>query len=336
VSVVTDRPALRLATRGSPLALWQARRVAALLDRTGVDASLVIVETAGDRHLDVSIDRLGGQGVFVKEVQRAVVRGDADAAVHSAKDLPASPDVDPTGLALAAFPERADSRDVLVGGGLATLPTGAIVATGSARRRAQLAALRPDLTFTGLRGNLARRLAGVGSGGIAAVVAAKAAIDRLEWLAPAGVETEVLSVGTMVPQVGQGALAVECRPDDEGVLTALGAIDDPAVTPLVRAERAYLAELGGGCTQPVGAHAVWAGAGTPDRPEHLAPEIRLEAMMASGDGWIVLRHTATGPDPEGLGRAVARYLLDEAGGRDLGDWSPIPGVVSGEGTPVAP
>jgi hydroxymethylbilane synthase len=307
-----------------------------MLDRSGVDASLVVVETAGDRHLDVSIDRIGGQGVFVKEVQRAVVRGDADAAVHSAKDLPASPDVDATGLVLAAFPERADPRDVLVGGGLASLPTGAIVATGSARRRAQLADLRPDLTFTGLRGNLARRLAGVGSGGTAAVVAAKAAIDRLEWVAPAGVETEVLSVGTMVPQVGQGALAVECRPDDEGVLTALGAIDDPAVAPLVRAERAYLAELGGGCTQPVGAHAVWAAAGTPHRPERLPAEIRLEAMMASGDGWIVLRHTATGPEPEGLGRAVARYLLDDAGGRDLADWSPIPGVIPGEGVPVAP
>ena len=334
--VVTDRPAIRLATRGSPLALWQARRVAAMLDRTGVDASLVIVETAGDRHLDVSIDRLGGQGVFVKEVQRAVVRGDADAAVHSAKDLPASPDVDASGLVLAAFPERADPRDVLVGGGLASLPTGAMVATGSARRRAQLAGLRPDLTFTGLRGNLARRLAGVGSDGTTAVVAAKAAIDRLEWVAPAGVETEVLSVGTMVPQVGQGALAVECRPDDGPARSALAAIDDPAVAPLVRAERAYLAELGGGCTQPVGAHAVWAGDGSPDGPGPRPAEIRLEAVMASGDGWIVLRHQATGPDPEGLGRAVARYLLDDAGGRDLGGWSPDPGVTPPVGAPVPP
>jgi hydroxymethylbilane synthase len=333
---VTDQPALRLATRGSPLALWQARRVAALLARTGVDASLVIVETAGDRHLEVSIDRLGGQGVFVKEVQRAVVRGDADAAVHSAKDLPASPDVDASGLVLAAFPERADPRDVLVGGGLATLPTGAVVATGSARRRAQLAGLRPDLTFTGLRGNLGRRLAGVGSGGISAVVAAKAAIDRLEWVAPAGVETEVLSVSTMVPQVGQGALAVECRPDDEAARSALATIDDPAVAPLVRAERAYLAELGGGCTQPVGAHAEWAGDGTPDRTGPLGAEITLEAVMASGDGWVVLRHRATGPDPEALGRAVARHLLDEAGGADLGDWSPSPGVSAAAGAPVAP
>jgi hydroxymethylbilane synthase len=129
---------------------------------------------------------------------------------------------------------------------------------------------------------------------------------------------------------------VECRPDDTAALAALAAIDDPAVAPLVRAERAYLAELGGGCTQPVGAHAVWAGGGRPDRPGGPPADIRLEAVMASGDGWIVLRHQATGPDPEGLGRAVARYLLDDAGGRDLGGWSPNPGVIAPEGAPVPP
>jgi hydroxymethylbilane synthase len=316
---VSGRPVLRLATRGSPLARWQARRVAELLDRSGVASTLVVVETEGDRKLDVPLEELGGQGVFVKEVQAAVVRGEADAAVHSAKDLPAAADLVVPGLALAAFPERADARDVLVGGGLDSLPVGATVATGSARRRAQLANLRPDLTFVGLRGNLATRLARVGTGDVAAVVVAKAAIDRLGWSPPAGGVLEVLDPGTMVPQVGQGALAVECRVDDSTTRHSLAAIDDPGVRPLVTAERAFLAELGGGCTLPVGAHAEWVGSGPG------GPVIRLTGLMASGDGVVALRHSLTGGVPEDLGRAVARYLLDEAGGRALGDWAPPPG-----------
>ena len=137
------------------------------------------------------------------------------------------------------------------------------MATGSARRRVQLANLRPDLTFTGLRGNLATRLAAAGRGEVAAVVVAKAAIDRLGWTPPAGLETEVLEPGVMLPQVGQGALAVECRAEDAECRQALSAIDDPGGHLLVRSERAFLAELGGGCTLPVGAHAEWAGIGPP-------------------------------------------------------------------------
>ena len=138
---MTESP-LRLATRGSPLALWQAHRVAGLLDAVGASSSLVVVETDGDRRTDVPLDRLGGQGVFVKEVQAAVVRGDADVAVHSAKDLPSSSP--PAGLVLAAVPERADPRDALVGCSLDDLPPGALVATGAVRRRAQLAWVRPE------------------------------------------------------------------------------------------------------------------------------------------------------------------------------------------------
>ncbi len=177
---------LRLATRGSPLALWQARRVVALLAGSGVEAVHVVVDTEGDRRTDVPLAQLGGQGVFVKEVQAAVARGDADAAVHSAKDLPASDVLGAPGLVLAAFPERADPRDVLVGERLDRLATGATVATGSARRRVQLANLRPDLTFADLRGNLATRLGKVGTDGITAVVAARAALDRLAWEPPGG------------------------------------------------------------------------------------------------------------------------------------------------------
>jgi hydroxymethylbilane synthase len=312
---VREDGSVRLASRGSPLALWQARRVADLLGEIGVPSSLVIVETVGDRRLDVPLDRLGGQGIFVKEVQTAVTRGEADAAVHSAKDLPASEALGVPGLVIAAFPERADPRDVLIGGGIHTLATGSTVATGSARRRAQLANLRPDLTFAGLRGNLATRLAAVGSGDITAVVVAKAAIDRLGWTPPDGLAVEVLAPEVMLPQVGQGSLAVECRAADESTRSALAAIDDLSARPLIEAERAYLSELGGGCTLPVGAHACWS-TSVPAGPGALS----LTAMMASGDGIVVLRHTETGDEPEELGRRAARYLVDEAGGYDLGEW----------------
>ena len=307
---------LRLATRGSPLALWQAHRVAQLLAASGVTAEPVIVDTEGDRRADVPLAELGGQGVFVKEVQAAVVRGDADAAVHSAKDLPAAGALGVPGLVLAAFPERGDPRDVLVGARLDTLPTGAMVATGSARRRVQLANLRPDLNFTDLRGNLATRLARVGEDGVAAVVVARAALDRVGWRPPDGVEIETLEPEVMLPQVAQGALAIECRADDDLTRKALGAIDDGDVRLVVEAERAFLDELGGGCTLPVGAYAVLG------EPEDCSYRLRLNGMLAGADGHVVLRREATGDDGVALGRSVARYLLDDAGGIDLGPWSP--------------
>lgn len=307
---MTESAVVRLATRGSPLARWQAERVAELLQASGVETALVVVETEGDRRTDVPLHSIGGQGVFVKEVQAALVRGDADAAVHSAKDLPAAGELQVPGLTLAAFPERADPRDLLVGATLDTLGSGARVATGSARRRVQLANLRPDLLFTDLRGNLATRLAVAGSGDVAAVVVAAAGVDRLGWTAAVGVETEILDPMVMLPQVGQGVLAVECREDDRRLLSALSRIDDESVRRAVTAERAYLAELGGGCTLPVGAHATLTGGE--------AGAITLTGMMGSEDGRMVLRHTASGDDPDKLGRSVARYLVDEAGGSSLG------------------
>jgi hydroxymethylbilane synthase len=321
MAMVTERPVLRLATRGSPLARWQADRVAALLEGKGVPTEQLVVETVGDQRTDLPLDRLGGQGVFVKEVQAAVARGDADVAVHSAKDLPAAPELATPGLVLAAFPERVDTRDVLVGAAaLDRLPAGATIATGSARRRAQLANYRPDLTFAGLRGNLATRLAVAGTGSVAAVVVAKAALDRLGWTPPEGMGIEVLSPMVMLPQVGQGALAVECRADDPWARTVLAAVDDPGVGPLVVTERAFLAELGGGCTLPVGASADWIGGRR--RPGDAPSEITVTGLLASSDGMVVLRHTRTGTDPVELGRAVARFLVDEAGGRELGEWLP--------------
>lgn len=321
---MSDRAEIRLATRGSPLALWQARRTAWLLAGAGVSSSVVVVETDGDRRVDVPLERLGGQGVFVKEVQAAVARGDADAAVHSAKDVPASESFGVPGLVLASFPERADPRDALVGGGIRSLPTGSTVATGSARRRAQLANFRGDLVFADLRGNLATRLAVVGAGGVSAIVVARAALDRLAWRPPVGVEVEVLDPMVMVPQVGQGALAIECRLDDVAARQALATIDDPAVRRLVSSERSFLAELGGGCTLPVGAYAEWVGdGGTFDGMSRRS--IRLTGMLAGPDGKVVLRHSQIGDDGDVLGRAVARFLLDEAGGSDLGTWGSSPG-----------
>lgn len=252
---------LRAATRASALALWQTRHVASLLGRP-VDE--VVVSTSGDRLADTPIHRIGGKGAFVKEVQAAVIEGRADMAVHSAKDLQA---VTPAGLRLAALCSRADPRDALVGSRLEDLGHGARIATGSARRRVQLHALRPDLAFAELRGNIATRLAKAAD--FDAIVVAAAALDRL------GIEpgvVELLDPEAMVPQVGQGALAVECRADDHETIGLLAEIDDPHVRPFVDAERAFLAALGGDCTLPAGAYATATGDGS---------AMRLLAVLAA-------------------------------------------------------
>ena len=288
---------LRAATRGSPLARWQADHVATLL--SAVDPALeheaVVVSTSGDRDRTRPLAEIGGKGVFVKEVQAAVLDGRADLAVHSAKDLPSTT---PDGLVIAAVPERADPRDALVGRSLAGLPPGSLIATGSARRRSQLAAYRPDLTFVGLRGNMDTRLAAAADYG--AVVVAMAALDRLGRSAEVA---EVLDPQIVLPQAGQGTLAIECRADDEGTRSRLAAVDHEPSRRRLLAERAFLAELGGDCDIPAGAYAVVDGDG-----------VRVEGLIASLDGHVVLRHTVGGEDPEATGRAVARFLLDDAGG----------------------
>ncbi|MBV9660640.1 MAG: hydroxymethylbilane synthase [Acidimicrobiales bacterium] len=289
---------MRIATRGSPLARWQAAYVADRLRAAGAvgPVDLVVVETTGDQRADQPVWEIGGQGVFVKEVQAAVLDGRADLAVHSAKDLPSRSHPD---LTIGAVPPRADPRDALVGTPLSSLAPGAPVATGSVRRRAQLAWLRPDLTFTSLRGNIAARLGKVPPGG--AVVVAQAALDRLGL---ASCAAEILPVSVMLPQVGQGAIAVECRVEDESGLAALATIDDPAAHLCADAERAFLARLGGGCDLPVGAYA-----------QAVGPEtVQIEAMMASPDGRVVLRAALEGP--RSSGEDVAEQLL-QAGGREL-------------------
>ena len=240
---------LRIATRGSPLARWQAEHAVALLQAThpGLRAELVLLESTGDLRRDAPLTQLGGQGVFVKEIQQAVLDGRADLAVHSAKDLPS---VTAPGLRLAAIPERGDPRDALVGSPLRDLALGATVATGSVRRRAQLRALRADLVFVELRGNIGTRLTKVPAGG--AIVMAAVALERLRL---ADHIAEILEPEVMTPQVGQGALAVETRADDEATAALVAPIEHAPSRFAVDVERAFLAELGGGCDLPVGAHA---------------------------------------------------------------------------------
>ena len=288
--------ALRIATRGSRLARWQAERVAVLL---GGDVELVIVSTTGDQRTDVPIWTIGGTGVFVKEVQQAVLEGRADLAVHSAKDLPSET---ADGLVLAAVPERADPRDALVGTRLADIPAEGRIGTGSVRRQAQLAALRPDLRFESIRGNIETRVAKAAD--LDAVVVAMAALERLGMGEHA---TEVLEPSVMLPQIAQGALAVECRVDDTEAAALLAAIDDHAAHEAVDAERAFLRQLGGGCDLPVGALALARPDGT----------IAIEVLLATLDGKAVLRARHEGADPEAVGIEAARILLDDHGGRDL-------------------
>jgi hydroxymethylbilane synthase len=293
---------LRVATRGSALARWQADHVAGLLRAAdpSVAVEAVVVETQGDRRLDVPIWELGGKGVFAKEVQAAVLDGRADLAVHSAKDLPSGT---PEGLVIACVPERGDPRDALVGATLAGLPQGAEVATGSLRRQAQLGAARPDLRFVGLRGNMATRLAKAADHD--AIVVAATALDRLglaEHIA------ERLEPEVVLPQVAQAALAVECRADHGELVALLASVEHQPTRRCVDAERAFLAELGGDCSLPAAAHATL--------PEGGAT-VRVDGLLAAPDGSTVLRHRVEGLAPDVLGRTLARHLLDTQGGTEL-------------------
>ena len=300
---------LRAATRGSALARWQTDHVAALLRAAhpDVEVEAVVVETEGDRRVDVPLDRIGGRGVFVKEVQAAVLDGRADIAVHSAKDLPSAPSLQPDGLVLACVPEREDPRDALVGSKLDDLAPGALIGTGSVRRRAQLAHLRPDLTFGDLRGNIGTRMDKAAN--FDAIVVAAAALRRLERIDEA---TELLDPSTLLPQVGQGALAVECRRDDTATIDLLAAIEHASSRRAVDAERAFLATLGGGCDLPVGAYATVERAG-----EQARGAITLTALLATHDGRSLVKGTRHGTDPNALGQEMASYLLDGCGGRSF-------------------
>jgi hydroxymethylbilane synthase len=294
---------LRLASRGSPLALHQTDLVAQALraGHPGLEIEVVVVRTQGD-DLSAPLDQIGGQGVFVTEVEAAVADGRADAAVHSAKDMTSVMSSD---LVLAAVPLRADARDGLVGCALVDLPPGGLIATGSARRRAQLAYARPDLSFIEIRGNMERRVGRGEDGSVTAVVVAVAAMERLGWMHRL---TDILDPVDVLPQAGQGAIAVQCRADDEVTRALLSAIDDPESHRAVRAERSVLAGLGGSCTVPVGA---WA------ETVPGSPELRVQGLVASGDGRVVIRMSRRGEDPELVGAEVAHALLIDGGGSGI-------------------
>jgi len=252
---------IRLATRSSAQAKKQSEFLAQQLIAADADLviELVFVETLGDKKADTPLHEIGGQGVFVKEVQRAVLDGHADIAVHSAKDLPSEQQA---GLVIAAFTERRTANDALVGSTLDGLASGATVATGSVRRRAQLARLRPDLQFVDLRGNINTRLGKIPENG--AIVMAVAALEVLDLQDRI---TQVLSLDDAVPMVGQGCVAVEVRALDDATRRLLQIIDHAPTRRAVETERAFLSELGAGCTAPIAAH--------------VSPDHMLRAFMAN-------------------------------------------------------
>jgi len=290
---------IKIGTRGSPLALVQAESVAAPLRALGSEVEIVPVRTEGDRRLEVQLAAIGGKGLFVREIEEMLLAGTLDCAVHSLKDLPAET---PDGLALAAFPEREDPRDVLVTRESYTfesLRPGARLGTGSPRRRALALALRADLVVEPVRGNVGTRLGKLEREGLDAVLLAAAGLKRL-GVAPRHVQ--LLDPETFVPAVGQGVLAVETRADDRRVLAALGRLDHAATRACALAERACLARLGASCNSPVAAHAVLDGAA-----------LRMTAIVASDDGRKLLRATVSGAGGDGLrlGRRAADSLLEQ-------------------------
>ncbi|MHB8191439.1 MAG: hydroxymethylbilane synthase [Ferrimicrobium sp.] len=279
---------VRIATRGSDLALVQARMVAR---EFAIACEFVVVDTYGDRDTLSTLTSIGGQGVFVKEIQRAVLDGDADVAVHSAKDLPSTT---APGLSLASTLARSDPRDALVGNTLAELPSGARVGTSSVRRSAQLQALRTDISIESIRGNIHTRLKKLEH--FDAIFVAAAALVRLGIH---GLVVDTIDTALLCPQVGQGTIAIECRSDDEFVVKACERISDRSTMRTLLAERAFLRRFGTGCSLPIGAYARVEADG----------EISLQGMVATTNGSRILRGKTRGVEPESLGVELAESLI---------------------------
>ncbi len=297
---------LRIGTRGSMLALWQAEWVKSQLLATHkeITVELVAIKTTGDKILDVPLAKVGGKGLFVKEIEEALLEGRADLAVHSVKDMPAEL---PAGLHLAAVPPREDARDALVsrnGDGLKQLRHGARVGTSSLRRTAQLLHLRPDLRIEALRGNVDTRLRKLESEGFDGIVLAAAGLKRMDL---SHVISEYLEPERMLPAVGQGALGIETRMDDAFTNQVVSRLAHRVSMITVRAERAFLRRLEGGCQVPIGAHATLAGA-----------ELNLTGMVADLRGQRLIRKVMLGEprNAEVMGAKLAEAIL-ESGGADI-------------------
>ena len=296
---------LIIGTRQSKLALWQANYIADELRKCYPDCTVELVKivTSGDRILDVPLAKIGGKGLFTKEIEQDMLDKKIDLAVHSLKDMPTEL---PDGLTLAAITKRAHPGDAFVSNkysSLAALPAGAVIGTSSLRRRAQLLRARPDLNIVDLRGNLDTRLAKLDRGEVDAIVLAVAGLVRLGW---GDRVTEILSPEDCLPAVGQGALAIEARANDEETLAMLSVLNDAETRTAVTAERAFLAVLGGGCQVPVGVHAVMQADGA---------TVVLEAIIASLDGKRIVRGQEQAPAQSAaeLGVKLANRLLAEGG-----------------------
>lgn len=296
----SNRP-LIVGTRGSALALRQTHMVVAALRRwhPAVEVEIREIRTTGDADQQASLQAIGGQGVFVKEIEEALLRRDIDLAIHSLKDLPGTI---PLGLMLGATPKRADARDALIsrdGLTLAQLPSGAVIGTGAARRIAQLHALRPDCTIIDLRGNVDTRLRKAldPHGQYHAIVLAFAGLKRLSR---ANVVTEILSLDTMLPAPGQGALGLEVREEDAWTRALVAPLDHPATTIAVQAERAFLAALGGGCQAPIAALG-----------QVRARCLTLTGLVAQSDG-VLIRKKIQGEthEAEELGKILAGHMFE--------------------------
>jgi hydroxymethylbilane synthase len=290
---------LRIGSRGSQLALWQANHIAALLRGRGNEVEIEIIKTTGDKITDVPLAKVGTKGMFTKEIEEALAAGRVDLAVHSLKDLPTEIT---SGFEIAAVPKRDDPRDVFCSrkyASIEALPKAARVGTSSLRRQAQLKALRADLDLHPLRGNVDTRLAKLEGGEYDAVILAAAGLNRLGKTESI---KQFISADVMCPAAGQGALAVEVRARDTATLQLLTFLDDSDARATTICERALLGRLGGGCQVPIGAMA-----------EMRSGRLHLRAVVANPDGSLVLRESGDGEDPVQLGESVGDALLRRGG-----------------------
>jgi hydroxymethylbilane synthase len=288
-----------IGSRGSQLALWQARWIQSRLESLGAKCRIEIIHTTGDKITDVALSKVGTKGLFTKEIEEALLSGAIDLAVHSLKDMPTEL---PAGLTLSAIPEREDARDAMVGARLGALAQHARVGTSSLRRAAQLRAVRPDLEIESIRGNLDTRLRKLDEGQYDAIVLASAGLRRLGW---ENRISELLDPEVMCPAVGQGALAVETREDGGAAYELSKGLEHTDTRIAVTAERAVLASLGGGCQVPIGAHAT----------VNHGRIVNIRAVVVSPDGTQVIRREARGlaTDAAAIGRVLGEQLLVEGG-----------------------